>query len=97
MFGRSENQGGRFQHLRKRARIVLRVGRYLRERDVAGFVDEFPELPIGYRRTVDPEAANGNAVSRRLFRVCLSEPMREVPPATKTRSVIVSRPTERRL
>jgi hypothetical protein len=32
---------------------------------VAGFVDEFAELPIGDRRTVDPEAVNGNAVGRR--------------------------------
>ena len=69
MLGRREHQRAGLEHVRQRARIVLRVRRDLGEGDVAGRVDEFAELPVGDRRAVDPEAVDRDPVDRRFFGV----------------------------
>ena len=71
MLWRRENQRASLEHMRQRARIVLRIGRCLGERQVARCVDEFAKLTIGHRRPVDPKAAHRDAMSRRLFRIVL--------------------------
>jgi hypothetical protein len=55
---RDENQRAGENHLRQCAGIILWVGNDLRCGDVAGRLDEGLELPVRYRRTVDPEAVN---------------------------------------
>jgi hypothetical protein len=55
---RGENQRAGENHLRQCAGIILWVGNDLRCGDVAGRLDEGLELPVRYRRTVDPEAVN---------------------------------------
>jgi len=50
--------------MRQCAGIVLRVGRNLREGDVAGLSDEAPELGIGDWRGVDPETVDLDAMGR---------------------------------
>ena len=71
VLGRREHQRAGVEHVRQRAGIVLRIGRDLGEGDVAGRVDEVLELPVGHRRAVDPEAVDGDAMDRRLFRIVL--------------------------
>jgi hypothetical protein len=71
MARRREHQRAGIEHVRQRAGIILRIGRNLGERLVAGGFDEFLELPVGHRRTVDPEAVDGDAMRRRLFRIML--------------------------
>jgi hypothetical protein len=48
--------------MRQRARIILRVRRDLGEGDVAGLADKAPELGVGDRRIVDPEAVDLDAM-----------------------------------
>jgi len=57
--------------MRQRARVVLRVRGNLGKGDVAGCLDEFLELPVRNRRTVDPERVHGDAMDRCLFRIVL--------------------------
>ncbi len=71
---RRENHRSGFEHMRQGAGIILRVRGNFRERDVTGFVDEFPELPIGDRSTVDPEIGNAHTMRRRLFGIMFVRP-----------------------
>jgi len=71
MLWRREHQRTCEQHVRERARIILRVGRDLGKRHMAGRANEFLELTIGYRMTVDPEVTSGGAMCRRFLRVML--------------------------
>src|SRR3990170_272185 len=59
-----EDERARAQHMRQRAGIVLRVGRDLGEGDVAGLSDEAPERGVRYRRRIDPETADLDAMGR---------------------------------
>ena len=56
--GRIEHQRSCAQHVRQRARIVLRVMLQLRKRDIAGRIDEFTKILVGHRRLIDPEAVH---------------------------------------
>jgi hypothetical protein len=47
--------------------MILRVGRNLREGDVAGRVDEFSEVTIGDGRAVERESVDRHAMNRRFF------------------------------
>src|SRR5262245_4028510 len=71
MLGRREHQRAGLEHVRQRARIVLRVRLDLREGDVAGGVDELAELAVRHRRAVDEEAIDGDAMDRRLLRIMM--------------------------
>ena len=55
------------EHVRQRARIVLRVRRNLGKGDVAGCFDELLELAIRDRRAVHPEVVHRDAVNRCLL------------------------------
>ena len=68
---RREHQRAGVKHVRQRARIILRVRRDFRGRDMAGRLDEFLELPVRHRRAVDPEGINRRAVERRLLGVMI--------------------------
>jgi hypothetical protein len=65
MLGRREHEGARFEHIWERTGIIFWIGRYLSKGDVAGRVDEFAEVAIGDRGTVQPEAIYRNAMNRR--------------------------------
>ena len=67
--GRREDERSRLQHVRQRARIVLRIRRDLGERDMVRGVDELAELAVRDRCAIDPEGADADAVYRRLFRI----------------------------
>ena len=69
MIGRTERQRARIDHVRKDARIVLRIGRHLGEGDVTGRFDELLELPVGHRRAVHPEIVDRHAMNRSFFRI----------------------------
>src|SRR5262245_60374312 len=69
--GWSENQRAREQHMRQCAWVILRVGWNFRKRHMPGRVDEFLELPVCDWLSIDPEAADGDAMNRRLFRIML--------------------------
>ena len=71
MARRREHQRAGIEHVRQRAGIILRIGRNFGEGDVTGGFDEVLELPVGHRRAVDPEAVDGDAMRRRLFRIML--------------------------
>ena len=71
MARRSEHQRAGVQHVWQCAGIAFRIGRNFREGLVAGSADEPLELSVRHRRSVDPEAADGDAMDRRLFRVVL--------------------------
>ncbi|GJE45161.1 hypothetical protein AEGHOMDF_4355 [Methylobacterium soli] len=64
-----EHQGARLQHVRQRARIILRIRPLLRDGHVAGRPHEGPELRIGDRGGVDPEPVDADPMDRRLLRV----------------------------
>ena len=68
---RREDERAGIEHMRQRARIILRVGRNLGKGDVAGCFDEFAELPVRHRRAVHPERVHRDAMNRRLFRIML--------------------------
>ena len=68
---RREDERARIEHVRQRARVVLRVGRNFRERNVAGCLDEFLELPVRDWRAVHPELVDGYAMDRCFFRIVL--------------------------
>ena len=67
----SEDQRAGIEHVGERPRIVFRVGRNFGKRPVAGGADEFFELPVGHRGTVDPEAIEANTVDRRFLGIML--------------------------
>ena len=69
MVRRREDQRTRFEHMRKCAGIILRVGFDLRKSDIAGRVDEFAEVSVRHRCPVYPEGVNRNPVDRPFFRV----------------------------
>ena len=59
---RRKNERTGIEHMRQRARIILRVGRNFGKGDVVGCLDEFVELPVRHRRAVDPELVHSDAV-----------------------------------
>ena len=69
--GRGKHQRPRLEHVRQGAGVVLRIGRDLGEGDVTRLLDEFSEFAIGDRRAVHPEAVDGDAMNRCLFRIVL--------------------------
>ncbi len=69
---RPEDEAASLQHLRLGPGIVLGVGRNLGPGDMAGRLDEAPELRVGDRCGVDPEAVDRNGVRRRFFRIMVA-------------------------
>jgi hypothetical protein len=55
--------------VRQRAGIILRIGRDFGEGDIAGRLDEFAKPLVRHRRTIHPEAVNGDAMDRRFLGV----------------------------
>ena len=74
MVGRREHQRARVDHVREHPGIVLRIGDNLGDGDVAGSLDELPELPVRHGMAVHPEAVHGDAVRRGFFRIMLVRP-----------------------
>ncbi len=68
---RHEHQRAGVEHVRQRARIILRIGRDLREGLVTGRVHESLELAVGHRRAVDPEAVDRHAMGRRFLGIVI--------------------------
>src|SRR5215471_1546915 len=66
-----ENQRASLEHMRQRARIVLRIGPRLCECDVTCCVDEFAKLTIGDRRPVHPKATHVDTMRRCLLGIML--------------------------
>src|SRR5215472_15095447 len=69
MLWRAEHQRAGPEHVRKGARIVLRIWCDLGEGDVTGGSDKFSELAICHRRAVDPECVDRHMMGWRLLRV----------------------------
>ena len=63
--------------MRQRAGVVLRVGRNLRERDVACRLDKFAKLQVGDRSGVHPEAVDRHPMDGRFLGVMLVRAHRE--------------------
>src|SRR3954469_23755384 len=66
---RSEDQRARVQHMRQRTGVMPGIRRYLSERNMAGRLHEFLELPIGDRGAVDQEWIDCDAMNRGFFRI----------------------------
>jgi len=59
MTRRREDERASIQHMRQCARIARRVGGDFGEGLVASGADELLELPVCYRRAIDPEPVTG--------------------------------------
>ena len=68
---RAEDDRRRHQHLGQRPWVVRGIGRALRDRHPTGHFDETPEVGVGHRVAVDPEAVDRHLVRGRLFGVVL--------------------------
>ena len=68
---RREHQRAGVEHVRQRARIILRVRRDLGRRDVARCPDKRLELAVRHRRAVEPEGVDRHTMDRRFFRVVI--------------------------
>jgi hypothetical protein len=66
---RTEDERARPQHVRQRARIVLRVRLDLGEGDVAGRLHKLAELAVGDGRAIDPEAIDPHLMRRGFLRI----------------------------
>jgi len=77
MTGRGKSERARLQHVRKRARIIFRIGRDLGEGDIAGRPNELAKLAVRHRSAINPEAVDGHVMNRRLFRIMLVRPHAE--------------------
>src|SRR5262249_33273697 len=64
---RREYQRAGVKHVRQRAGIVFWIRGNFGECLMSGGADEFLKLPVGHWRTVDPEAADSDAMDRRFF------------------------------
>ena len=68
---RYEHQRTGIKHVRQRARIIIGIGRNLRERDVPGRLHEILELPVGDRGAVNQERIHCDSMDRRLLGIML--------------------------
>src|ERR1039458_848924 len=62
VIGWIEDERSRLQHVRQRARIILRIGGDFGQGYIAARLDEFPKPPIRHRRTIHPEPVDGDAM-----------------------------------
>src|ERR1700742_1395950 len=76
---RAEDQRTGLEHMRKRARIVPRVGPDLSESNIPRVVDELAKRAVRDRRSVDPKSVDGNAMRRRFFGVMFVRAHAECP------------------
>src|SRR5262245_51318680 len=67
MLGRCEYERARFQHMRQRAGVILRIRLDFGKSDVTGRADEFAKLMVGDRRAVDEKSIHPHVVGGRFL------------------------------
>jgi hypothetical protein len=71
VIGRIKHQRTRLQHVRQRARIILRLRCDLGKSDVTGRLDEFAKSPVRHWSGIHPEPVDRDTMDRRFFRIML--------------------------
>ena len=77
---RRKDERSRFEHVRQRARVILRPWRDLGEGDMLRCVDELAEMAVRHRRAVDPERVDVDPVDWRLLGIVLVRSHVELAP-----------------